>query len=308
MLDLETRIHLQEIEIAPLVGDELGRARGVVAHGLGECHRLRAHGRARLLVEQRRGRFLDHLLVAALNGAFALAQVNDVAVLVAQHLDLDVARIEDEFLDEDARIAEGRLRLVRRGLDGLGEILCLLDEAHAFAAAAGRGLDHDGKADFLGDALCLRRIGDLAQEPRHRRDIRGAGELLRLDLVAHGGDRARMGADEGDAGIAQRLRKASVLGEEAVARMHGLGTRLLRGGDDAVDDEIRLRGLRRADSHGLVRHFDMGQVLVGLGIDRDRLDPHAFRRAHDAAGDLSPIGDEDFLEHQARGPSTRRNE
>jgi hypothetical protein len=30
-------------------------------------------------------------------------------VLVAQHLDLDVARLGDEFLDEDAVVAEGGL-------------------------------------------------------------------------------------------------------------------------------------------------------------------------------------------------------
>jgi hypothetical protein len=37
--------------------------------------------------------------------------MNDVAVLVAEHLDLDMARIDDEFLDEDAIVAEGGFRL-----------------------------------------------------------------------------------------------------------------------------------------------------------------------------------------------------
>ena len=65
-------------------------------------------------VEQRARRFLDDLLVAALDRAFALAQMDDMAVLVAQHLDLDVARIGDEFLDEDAVVAEGDLGLRAR--------------------------------------------------------------------------------------------------------------------------------------------------------------------------------------------------
>ena len=38
------------------------------------------------------GRFLDQLLVAALERAFALAELNDVAVRVAEDLDLDVSR------------------------------------------------------------------------------------------------------------------------------------------------------------------------------------------------------------------------
>jgi hypothetical protein len=49
--------------------------------------------------------------VAALDRAFALAEVEDVAVLVAEHLDLDVARRFDELLDEDAVVAEARQRL-----------------------------------------------------------------------------------------------------------------------------------------------------------------------------------------------------
>ena len=55
---------------------------------------------------QRARRFLDHLLVAALDRAFPLAEIDDVAVFVAEHLDFDVAGIDDEFLDEDAIVPE----------------------------------------------------------------------------------------------------------------------------------------------------------------------------------------------------------
>ena len=65
----------------------------VVAHRLGQRDRLLAHLLARRGVEQRRRRLLHDLLVAALDRAFALAEMDDVAVLVAQHLDLDMARI-----------------------------------------------------------------------------------------------------------------------------------------------------------------------------------------------------------------------
>ena len=43
-------------------------------------------------VHARRGRLLDHLLVAALQRAVALEQVHGIAVPVGEHLDLDVAR------------------------------------------------------------------------------------------------------------------------------------------------------------------------------------------------------------------------
>ena len=110
MLDLKPRIHFQEEEALILAGDEFDGAGAVVADGLSERDRLLAHFLARRLVEQRARRFLDDLLIAALDRAFALAEIDHVAVLVAQNLDFDVARIGDEFLDEDAVVAETRFR------------------------------------------------------------------------------------------------------------------------------------------------------------------------------------------------------
>ena len=114
MLDLEPRVHFEEIEIAVAVDDELDRAGRAVSDRLRERHRLRAHRRPRRRVEERARRLLDDLLVAALDRAFALAEMHDVAVRVAQHLDLDVARLLDVFLDEDAVVGEARARLVLR--------------------------------------------------------------------------------------------------------------------------------------------------------------------------------------------------
>ncbi len=130
MLDLQARVHLEEEEALVLPGDELDRAGEVVVDRLGERDGLLAHLAAGRLVEQRRRRFLDDLLVAALDRAFALAEIDDVAVLVAEHLDFDVAGIDDEFLDEDAVVAERRLRL------GLGEAEAFGDFARSNARCA----------------------------------------------------------------------------------------------------------------------------------------------------------------------------
>src|SRR5205823_9694423 len=64
-----------------------------------------------------------------------------------------------------------------------------------------------------------------------------------------------------------------------------------------VDDQIALRRRRRADADRCVRHPDVERVLVGVGIDRDRLDPQAPSRLDDPAGDLAAVGDENALEH-----------
>ena len=73
-------------------------------------------------VHARRRRFLDHLLVAALQRAVALEQMDDIAVLVAEHLHLDMARAGDIFLDQHAVVAEGGRRLALAGGQRLGEV------------------------------------------------------------------------------------------------------------------------------------------------------------------------------------------
>ena len=78
------------------VADRPAGAHGRLAHPL----------RAVSGVSAGRRRLLDQLLVAALDRAVALAEVDHVAVLVAQDLDLDVARPLDELLEVDARVAE----------------------------------------------------------------------------------------------------------------------------------------------------------------------------------------------------------
>ena len=151
MLDLQPRIHLQEIEALVLAGDEFDRAGGIVIHGLGERDRLFAHLAAGGLVEQRRRRFLDHLLIAALDRAFALAEIDHVAVLVAEHLNFDVAGIDDEFLDENAVVAERCLGFGLGETKPFGDFGSRMRDPHPLAAAAGGGLDHHGIADGVGD-------------------------------------------------------------------------------------------------------------------------------------------------------------
>ena len=79
--------------------------------------------------------------------------------------------------------------------------------------------------------------------------------------------------------------------------MHGLRAGLAAGLDDLLDLQIAFGGGRRADQNGLVGHFDMERVTVGLGINRDRLNSHAAGRLDDPAGDLAAISDQNAFEH-----------
>ena len=72
-----------------------------------------------------------HLL---LERAVALEQMDDIALAVAKHLDLDMARAEDVFLDQHPIVAEGRRRLSLARYERIGKMLRSIDLAHAFAA------------------------------------------------------------------------------------------------------------------------------------------------------------------------------
>ena len=72
VLDLQPRVHLEEVEALVLADHELHRAGALVVHRLGQRDRLLAHRLARGLADERRRRLLDHLLVAALDRALAL--------------------------------------------------------------------------------------------------------------------------------------------------------------------------------------------------------------------------------------------
>ncbi len=185
MLDLQPRIHLQEVEALVLAGDEFDRAGRIVTDRPGERDGLFAHLAAGGLVEQWRRRFLDDLLVAALDRTFALAEIDHVAMLVAQHLDFDVAGIDDEFFDEDAVVAERGFRLGLGEVEAFGDFALRMRDPHALAATAGGSLDHDRKADLLGDAQRLALILDHAEMTRHGRIRRRPGQELLLPGDEH---------------------------------------------------------------------------------------------------------------------------
>src|SRR4051812_17327352 len=131
----------------------------------------------------------------------------------------------------------------------------------------------------------------------HRRDIGFCRCFLGFDLVAHRGNRPRVGPDEDDAGLFERPRKGFTFRQKSIAGMHRFGAGPAAGLDDPVDHQITLRSRRRSYQHGLVGHLDMQRVTVRFGVDRNRADPHPAGGLDDPAGDLAAIGDQNSFEH-----------
>jgi len=297
VLDLDPGVHLEE-EVLAVLEQALDRARAAVVDGLGRVGGHLADVLAQLGVDGGRRRLLDELLVAALDGAVALAEVDDVAVRVGEHLDLDVARVGEVALEVDGRVGEELLALARGALEGGLQLVLGERDAEALAAPAARGLDRDRVADLvLGDARGRLEVGHGLGRAGHDRDAGRLHELARAGLGPHRLDRAGRRADEGDALVLQALHERCVLGEEAVAGVDGLGAGLADDTQDAVDVEVALGRRRGAEQVGLGGPLDVQGVAIELRVHGDRRDPELVERADDADGYLAAIGDQDLREH-----------
>ena len=90
VLDLQSGVHLEEVEIAFRRQHEFHRSGTDVIHCLGCRHRCVPHGLAQLMIHGRGRGFLDHLLVPALQRAVPLVEVDAISMGVGENLQLHV--------------------------------------------------------------------------------------------------------------------------------------------------------------------------------------------------------------------------
>ena len=187
MFDLQARIGLDEGEIGLVrcfarVDQEFERAEIVVVRRSRERHR-----RVRdLFTQARRERRgwcdFDQLLVAALDRAFALAEMREAAMTVAENLDFDVPCALDQALRIERPIAEGALRLRRAAREGFRDLVCLSHGAHAAPAAARNRLQHDRRIDDGEESARL--VGVAHDGALNDRRIDAERQFACLQLVA----------------------------------------------------------------------------------------------------------------------------
>ena len=122
VLDLDARVHLEEVEVALVVEQELERA------GVGVLHRARgvddraAQLAAHLLGHRDRRRLLRAASGAGAGSSTRARRGARRAVMIAEDLELDVARALDVLLDVDVADAERRLRFALRRLERLAQL------------------------------------------------------------------------------------------------------------------------------------------------------------------------------------------
>jgi hypothetical protein len=269
---------------------------GGLCHAQGGVEQLVAHGR----IEARRRRDLDQLLSLALQAALALPEMTHRAGAVAYDLHFNVPRPREELLGIQPTVAERRRRLGGATLERRRELACGVDWPHAAAAATGDGLEHDraAGAKLLEEGTRLVHCRGAWSARNHRHGAR-LGERAGADLVAEQVERVGLRPDEGDAGGMAGARQGSVLGEEAVAGMHGVASFLLRRAHDGVDVEIGC-DTGAGDHAHRIRLASVQRTRVIGRMDRDSRDPHVGGGAGNTDRDLATVGDQQaFNRHRS---------
>ena len=93
--------------------------------------------------------------MATLNRAVALAEMDDVVVVVREHLHLDVARILEVALDVDGRIGEVSLALASGRLERALDLRRIAYDLQTFAPTSSGCLDRDRPAKLVAEAVDL---------------------------------------------------------------------------------------------------------------------------------------------------------
>src|SRR5450631_4927632 len=155
MFHLQPRVHLEEIEVPLLVDQELNGASIRVSSSLRDANGDLAHSSPHVGINEGRRRFLDYLLMAALQRTLAFSEIDRVAMLVSQHLHLDVAGIDDRLLDINFAVAERSFRFAARTFESRPQLSGRVDEAHALSTASSGGFQHHGIADAGRDLFGL---------------------------------------------------------------------------------------------------------------------------------------------------------
>ena len=306
MLDLDAGVDLEEIEAAAPVEQELHRARALEAGRAAEPERGARELLAHRGSHDRAGRLLQELLVAALDGAVPLAQVDRVAAAVGQDLHLDVPGAFHVLLEIDLRGPERRGRLALAGPHGRRQAVGVPHDPDSAPAAPQRRLQEHRIPEGLGDGPRVRLVAHGPVAAGQERHVRLARELARADLVPEEPDHLRARPDEADVARPADLGERRVLGEEAVAGMDRLGVGDLGGRDQPRDVQVALGAVLGPDADALVGEADGERARVGRRVGHDRPDPHLPARAEDPEGDLPAVGDQDLGEHPRVSSGRRR--
>src|SRR5208282_353151 len=197
----------------------------------------------------------------------------------------------------DSLVPEGHQGLGPRSFHTGQQLLLILHLANPPPAAAGNGLDHEriavGSREIQGLPRPRGPRGKAGGGGDHR-DASLLGGLSGEHLAPQAADHLRGWPDEHQTSVDAGYGEVGILRQKAIARVDCLGPGLSGRLDNLADIQVIFPGAG-ADTHRLIGPHDMVGVLVGLLIDDHHLEAQLLSGAHDAQGDLPPIGDQNLV-------------
>ena len=200
----------------------------------------------------------------ALNRTFALVEMNAVAMMVRQDLDLDMPRPADKFLDKHTVICKTRARLTGCPLKPLTAFIIISGNPHALAAPTCARHEHDGVSDLSGTTHRIVGIDKHLIKTRNGRHPCALGQGLGSDLVTHDFNRRCRGADKSNSHILQTGNQRRFFREKTVSGMHRVGTGCLAGIDDPLHQKITFSRSGCADVNSLISHQSVRRITVSI--------------------------------------------
>lgn len=216
VLDLDTRVDLNEVVAVLLVDEEFGCTGVTVLDSFRELEGVRQDGLSDGFLQMgSRGDF-DDLLVTSLDGTVSFKEVNAVTLTIGKKLDFNVSRSVKESLDEDSTVTESTLGLTDSSLKALLETLLVPNDSHTSSTTTHGSLDDDGESVLLNELGSFVVRFDRAWSTGNDRHTSLNGKSSSLGLVTKGIDGLRAGTNEGNTSILDLLGELGILREEAV--------------------------------------------------------------------------------------------
>ena len=224
--------------------------------------------------------------------------MDDVAVVITDDLDFDVAWLFDVLFEVDAGVFEGFFGFSTGCGNAGAEGDFIPGDSHALTTATGGGFDQYGVADAVGDLYGIFDIRDQSIAAGDTGHTGFAGDFASTDFVTELLHGFNGWADEFDVAAAADFGEVGIFCEETVAGMHGLYVSDFRCTDDAFDLEVAFERLRGPDAPRFVGKRQVVSAAVGFAVDRDGLNSHLAAGADDSQGNFAAIGNQNSLKHE----------
>ena len=249
-------------------------------------------GRARFRGEAPRRCLLDDFLILSLQGAFALAKIDDRPRPVSHNLNFEVPRVFNSGFEVKVRGTKERFGLFCAAFEGLIDITRCINRSHPSTPATRDGLHHQlgSSGKVREQRLCLGRSRDCGR-PAKNRNTEIKGDLSRGQFIPEKLKLFGSRPYEFEVGLRTCGCECSTLTQKPIAGMHRITRLALRDSDKLIDVEVRRRPLALELEKRVAALRVQASFIVG-GSDHHGLNLHLGGRSCDPNGDLSPIGDQ----------------